>query len=90
MVRYLRYNIGMKQVQLKISLSEKLNQNLCALAAELGIPTTQFVKYLIINHIEKRKELIPSDRTIQKTLKALKDIETSTLTSDVSTFMDDL
>lgn len=40
------------QVQLKISLSEQLNELLISKAASIGVPVTQFVKHLIIKEVE--------------------------------------
>jgi len=40
------------QVQLKISLSDQLNDLLQSKAARLGLPVTQFVKHLIIKEVE--------------------------------------
>ena len=41
-----------QQIQLKISLSDQLNDLLQSKAARLGIPVTQFVKHLIIKDVE--------------------------------------
>lgn len=40
------------QIQLKISLSEQLNELLISKAASIGVPVTQFVKHLIIKEVE--------------------------------------
>lgn len=41
-----------KQIQLKVSLSNEISALLKEKAEKLGIPTTQFVKYLIIKEVE--------------------------------------
>jgi len=43
------------QVQLKISLSEQLNDLLLGKAQRLGIPLTQYVKHIIVKEVEKEK-----------------------------------
>lgn len=45
-------NTQSSQIQLKISLSEKLNNLLESKASRVGIPTTQFVKFLILKEVE--------------------------------------
>ncbi len=40
------------QIQLKISLSQQLNQLLASKAARVGVPVTQLVKHLIIKEVE--------------------------------------
>jgi len=40
------------QIQLKISLSEQLNELLTTKAAYIGVPVTQLVKHLIINEVK--------------------------------------
>lgn len=40
------------QIQLKISLSEQLNELLASKAAHIGVPVTQLVKHLIIREVE--------------------------------------
>ena len=41
------------QIQVKVSLSPQLNDFLESRAGRLGVPMTQFVKYLIIKEMEK-------------------------------------
>ncbi|CAN5203983.1 hypothetical protein BH09PAT2_BH09PAT2_05460 [soil metagenome] len=43
------------QVQIKISLSEQLNNLLQNKAERLGVPVTQFVKYIIMKEVEKEE-----------------------------------
>jgi len=58
------------QVQLKISLSEQLNDLLLGKAQRLGIPLTQYVKHIIVKEVEKEK--YPTYQMSEKTEKALK------------------
>lgn len=64
------------QVQLKISLSEQLSDLLESKAARLGVPTTQFVKHLIIKEVEN--EVYPTFKASnwleEKTKKAMKQL----------------
>lgn len=82
------------QVQLKISLSEKLDQLLKSKAERLGIPETQLVKYLIIKDLAEEKEVCPvypvSKRTAQKAKKALKDIKYSVAPKNIKDFFEKL
>lgn len=43
-----------QQVQIKVSLSTKLNELLRLKADTLGVPTTQLVKHLIIKEVEDK------------------------------------
>jgi len=45
------------QVQLKISLSEQLNELLKSKAEKLGLPVTQLVKFLIVKEVEAEEYL---------------------------------
>lgn len=64
-----------QQIQLKISLSDQLNDLLQSKAARLGIPVTQFVKYLIIKDVETEDyPIFPASQKLEEvTKKALKD-----------------
>lgn len=64
-----------QQVQLKISLSDQLNDLLQSKAQRLGIPVTQFVKHLIIKEVETEEyPTFPmSKRTELRARKALED-----------------
>lgn len=75
-----RYNLGImssqsSQVQLKISLSQQLNDLLQSKASRLGIPVTQFVKHMIIKEVEDEKHptFEMSERTEKIAKKALED-----------------
>ena len=65
------------QIQLKISLSDQLNDLLQSKAQRLGIPATQFVKHLIIKEVETEEyPTFPmSKRTQQKAREALQEYE---------------
>ena len=62
------------QVQVKISISPKLNELIKLKAEQVGIPVTQFIKYLIIKEFDSNT-LYPSIDTEKKVLKALKEIQ---------------
>ena len=57
------------QIQLKVSLSERLNDLLLGKAERLGIPVTQYVKHIIIKEVEK--EEYPTYQMSERTEKAL-------------------
>ncbi len=45
-------NTSNAQIQIKVSLSEQLNNLLERRADNVGVPVTQYVKYLILKEIE--------------------------------------
>jgi predicted DNA-binding protein len=57
------------QIQLKVSLSEQLNDLLQSKAARLGVPVTQFVKHIIMKEVED--EEYPTFRMSEKTEKKI-------------------
>lgn len=63
------------QVQLKMSLSQQLNDLLQSKAMKLGIPVTQFVKHLIIKEVkdEEYPTFQMSDRTEKRLKKAMEE-----------------
>lgn len=65
------------QIQLKVSLSQQLNDLLQSKAARLGVPVTQFVKHLIIKEVENEGILTfqMSERTEQTLKDAKKDYQ---------------
>ena len=65
------------QIQLKISLSEQLNDLLRSKAARLGLPVTQFVKHLIVEEVKEEEypSFQMSERTEKRAKKAMKDYE---------------
>lgn len=80
------------QVQLKVSLSQQLNDLLQSKAERLGVPVTQLVKHLIIEDVED--EIYPtfeaSSRTIRKAKKAMKEIDKSVVVDDIHKFFKEL
>jgi hypothetical protein len=65
------------QIQLKLSLSERLNDLLESKAARLGVPVTQFVKHLIVREVEDEDYPVfkASKRLERITKKALADYD---------------
>ncbi len=63
------------QIQLKLSLSEQLNNLLKSKADRLGVPVTQFVKHLIVQEVkgEEYPTYQMSARTEKKAKKAMED-----------------
>ena len=80
------------QIQLKLSLSTKLNILLKARADKLGIPSTQLVKYLIIKEVENDNspKYEASDRTNKKAIEALDNLSSSKTVENISDFFNDL
>ena len=82
------------QVQLKISLSEQLNDLLQSKAARLGVPVTQFVKHLIMKEVETEKfpTFHMSERTEQKVKEAIRDYDEgkAVIVDDLSEFLKNL
>lgn len=80
------------QVQLKISLSEQLNDLLQSKAARIGVPITQFVKHLIIREVED--EVFPtfeaSEWLEKKTQRAMSNIKKGTEVKDIHQFFKNL
>jgi len=65
------------QKQYKISLSEHLDLQLKEKSKDLGIPTTQFIKYLIVRYLDDLNlpVYLASKDTIESAEEALADIE---------------
>jgi hypothetical protein len=72
------------QIQLKISLSDQLNDLLRSKATRLGIPVTQLVKYLIIKEVENEDypTFQASDQTIKRANEAMSKINQAVDASD--------
>ena len=67
-------NTQSAQIQLKISLSEQLNDLLESKAARLGVPVTQFVKHIILKEVEEEYPTFAmSERTEKRARQALKE-----------------
>ena len=82
-------NISPSQIQLKISLSEQLNDLLESKAARLGIPVTQFVKHLILKEVENEPfpTFMASQSVEANTTKALEEYDKAI---DASVFFNQL
>lgn len=65
------------QIQIKISLSDRLNDLLESKAARLGVPVTQLVKHLILKEVENEEypTFQASDQVERNTKKALEEYE---------------
>lgn len=76
------------QIQLKISLSQQLNNLLTSKANQLGLPVSQFVKYLIVKEVEN--ESYPtfqmSTRTEERAKEAMKQIDQGVDVDNVDEF----
>lgn len=80
--------MSMQQIQLKISLSQKLDELLNHKATQLGIPKTQFVKFIIIKEIEKESTPVftVSETTQKRAQKALREIDKAIVVDNVADF----
>ncbi len=80
------------QVQLKISLSEQLNDLLTSKADQLGLPVTQFVKYLIVKEVEDQKypTFQMSARTEERAKEAIQQIDQATDGDNLDEFFKNL
>ena len=82
------------QIQLKLSLSEQLNDLLQAKATRFGVPVTQFVKHLIMKEIEGEEypTYQMSEKTEKKVKQALKEYRAgkSIKVDNVAEFFDNL
>ena len=81
-----------QQIQLKISLSDQLNDLLQSKAARLGIPVTQFVKHLIIKEVETEEyPIFPAfERTINKTKEAINNRDKAVKVTDIHDYFKNL
>lgn len=80
------------QVQLKISLSEQLNNLLTSKANQLGLPVSQFVKYLIVKEVEDEQypTFQMSARTEERAKKAMQEIDQAVDVDNVDDFFKNL
>ena len=82
------------QVQIKISLSKQLNDLVTTKATQLGVPVTQFVKYLIVKDVDNYgyPTFQMSQRTEQKIQEAMDDYHAgkATKVDNVSKFFKNL
>lgn len=77
-------HIQSSQIQLKLSLSEKLSDLLESKAARLGVPVTQFVKHLILKEVENEEYPVfqASEQVENNTKQALNQIDKAVDASD--------
>ena len=80
------------QIQIKISLSEQLNDRLESKAARLGVPVTQFVKHLILKEVENEEypTFKASDRVEKNTKKALEEYDQAIEVKNIQEFFKNL
>lgn len=79
------------QAQIKISLSEQLNNLLKNKATRLGVPVTQLIKYIIIKDIEEEVPVFTASAQLEKiSEKAIKDLDSSVVVNDVDNFFQNL
>ena len=85
-------NIQSSQIQLKISLSEQLNNLLTSKANQLGLPVSQFVKYLIVKEVEDEKypTFQMSARTEERAKEAMQQIDQAVDVDNVDEFLKNL
>lgn len=79
------------QIQIKISVSEQLNNLLKLKAEKLGIPVTQLVKYILIKDIEKEVSVYRASDKLEKISEdAMKDVDNAVVVDDIDDFFDNL
>ncbi len=79
------------QAQVKISLSEQLNELLKYKAKRLGVPVTQLIKYIIIKDMDEEYPLYSASSQLEKiSEKAMKEIDKSIVVSDIDEFFQKL
>lgn len=80
------------QIQVKVSLSPQLNDFLESRAGRLGVPMTQFVKYLIIKEMENEDyPVFPlSPAAVKKAEKAWKNRSNFIKDKNAAAFFDSL
>ncbi len=85
-------SIQTSQVQLKLSLSEQLNDLLESKAARFGVPVTQFVKHLILKEVEDEEypTFKASKRVEKASKKALEEYDKLPLYTNVQDFFKSL
>lgn len=76
------------QTQLRVSLSSRMGALLAHKADEVGVPVTQFVKFLIFKAVEQNQTpYLLSERSEKKIERALKDISKSDVTEDMDEYL---
>lgn len=75
------------QTQIKISVSEQLNELLKNKATRLGVPVTQLIKYIIIKDIEDETPVFNASSQLEKiSEKAIKELDSSIVVDDIDDF----
>ena len=85
-------NTQASQIQLKVSLSARLNELLQEKAARLGVPVTQFVKHLIIKEVDEDDypTFQMSARTERRAKKALAERHKAIVVDDIHEYFKNL
>ena len=79
------------QAQIKISLSEQLNNLLKNKATRLGVPVTQLIKYIIIKDIEEEVPVFTASSQLEKiSKKAIKKLDRSEVINNIDDFFQNL
>ena len=79
------------QAQIKIRVSDQLNDLLKLKAARLGLPVTQLIKYIIIKDIEDENPVFTASSQLEKiSEKAIKELDKSIEVDDVDDFFNKL
>lgn len=79
------------QTQLRFSLSPHMGDILARKASEMGVPVTQFVKFLIFKAVEQdQAQYTLSQRSEDKITEALSNISSSDVTEDMNAYLNDL
>lgn len=75
------------QVQIKVSVSEQLNNLLKSKADRLGLPVTQLVKYILVKEIEEEVPVYEASDKLEKiSEKAMKELDESVVVDDIDAF----
>ncbi|MHB8443457.1 MAG: hypothetical protein ACYDAS_03780 [Patescibacteria group bacterium] len=79
------------QIQVKISISPQLDKLMKFRAKQIGIPVTQFIKYLIVKEVTPDSiSFTVSKRTESKAIEALNSIDKSEIIDDIPEYFDNL
>ncbi len=79
------------QAQIKISLSEQLNNLLKNKATRLGVPVTQLIKYIIIKDIEEEVPVFTASSQLERiSEKAIKELDKSEIINNIDDFFQNL
>lgn len=79
------------QTQLRFSLSPQMGDILARKASEMGVPVTQFVKFLIFKAVEQEQaQYTLTQRSEDKITEALSNIDSADVTEDINSYLNDL